>query len=226
VFAHLFAFLLSILSSLVAWLLTVKVGDSFKQKPRSRIVLTFAVFVLVFIVLTTLQTVTEQVPQEQSAVKPMPTPLAATKKVPEPRREHASKSDEPKKKAVNDIAADAHGEFTTESYKFIVNSIQRHGATATVSVTLESLSNKEIYFTIMRDPCYLVDENGDRWTLDGHDPARFIEAGSPIEPETKIKSKFSFTALDSNMGSQFTLVCTEVNPKYGRKIVVRRLSFL
>jgi hypothetical protein len=215
-------FLLSVLSSVVAWLLTIKAGDSFKHKSWSRILFILAVFGFVFVVLTVLQSVTEQPPQQQSpaTLGPVTTAKNATVRRPEP----APKKVEPRNpvKYVGDSAA-TPGEFTTESYKFTVDSFQRNGTTATASVTLESLSNREIYFTIMRD-CYLVDENGERWTMEGYDPARFIEGGTSIVPRTKIKSKFSFIALDSTAGSQFTLICAEASPRYGRKIVIRGLA--
>jgi hypothetical protein len=222
VFSHLLTFLLSVLSSVVAWLLTVKAGDSFKHKSWSRILLILAVFGFVFVVLTVLQNVTAQPPQQQSpaTLGPVTTAKNATVRRPEP----APKKVEPRNpvKYVGDSAA-TPGEFTTESYKLTVDSFQRSGATAITSVTLESLSNREIYFTIMRD-CYLVDENGERWTMEGYDPARFIEGGTSIVPRTKIKSKFSFIALDSTAGSQFTLICAEASPRYGRKIVIRGLA--
>jgi len=209
---------------MIAWLLTVKAGDSFKQKPWPRIVLILVVFGFVFIILTALQTVTEQAPQQQSALKPTPTPFTAPKNIAESSRKREPKNAESEKQIIksSNISADAPGEFTTESYKFTVDSIQRHGTTATASVTLESLSNQEIYFTVTTD-CYLVDENGNRWTREGYDPARFISAGMSVVPHTKIKSKFSFIALDSAAGLEFTLICTESAPKYGRKIVLRGL---
>lgn len=229
--SQLLTFLLSILASLIAWLLTVKAGDSFKRKSWPRIVLILGVFSAVFLVLTELQR-----KNEHSTTVPGPTPTSTATAVPQPAGANSRRAVPTghapvqtaainNKSVENDVMDFEKGEFTTESYKFFVDSLRKYGASATASVTLLSLANKEIYFTIQRGSCYLVDENGERWIMDGHDPARFIEAGLFVIPDTKIKSKFAFTAKDSSTGVRFTLVCSEASPRYGRKIVVRGLEF-
>jgi hypothetical protein len=82
---------------------------------------------------------------------------------------------------------------------------------------------------------YLLDENGERWTLslpNRGEIERELEAGVRrpfrdgirLVPGTKAKDSLVFSATGSGQGTSFTLIGAEVAPQSRREIILRGLT--
>jgi hypothetical protein len=55
------------------------------------------------------------------------------------------------------------GTFVTASYRLSASAFRKDGNHITLSLTVESLSDKPIRFVVLTISCYLLDEDGNRW---------------------------------------------------------------
>jgi hypothetical protein len=116
------------------------------------------------------------------------------------------------------------GTFVTGSYRLNAGSFRKDGTHITLSLTLQSLSDKPFRFVVLTISCYLLDENGSRWNQENPDSAGFAWSGVEIDPGMKIKSNFSFVAKDTATGIDYNLICPESSPQQGRRITIPGIS--
>lgn len=134
------------------------------------------------------------------------------------------------KKPDTEVASGKLPTFETESYLVTAESIRRAANTINVTLTFKSLSDQTISLSWRGFPSeniYLLDENGEKWFLEGGDTAGVLwfpgYGSAELLPDTKLKTKIVFTAQGATTGTRFTLAATEGAPKSGRQITIRGL---
>jgi hypothetical protein len=116
------------------------------------------------------------------------------------------------------------GTFVTASYSLSAGTTRKDGERISLSLTLESLSDKPFRFVTLSVSCYLLDEDGNRWNQDTADSAGFAWSGVQIDPGMKVKSNFSFVAKDATTGTKYSLICPEASPQQGRRITIQGIT--
>jgi hypothetical protein len=110
--------------------------------------------------------------------------------------------------------------FVTAYYRLSAGAARKDGNHLTLSITAESLSDKPIRFVVQTISCYLLDENGNRWSQSDPDSAGFSWSGVELDPGTRLKSNFTFIAKDDDTGTRYSFICPEGSPQQGRRIVI------
>ncbi|MGA9799750.1 MAG: hypothetical protein WBQ68_12135 [Terriglobales bacterium] len=114
------------------------------------------------------------------------------------------------------------GLFETEAYTITTESLQKVADTANLVITVEPVGDQPPGFYVF--DCYLLDESGERWNMQGADSAGFANTRTPLIPGTKVRSEFHFVAKGSTSGTRFTFICSENITRPIRQIVVPGIS--
>lgn len=119
--------------------------------------------------------------------------------------------------------------FETESYRVTVGAVRRTGNSLTLTLTFESLSDDKVMLSWDGySGTYILDENGERWNLEGRDSAGVLwfpgYGPATLLPGTKIKTKFVFAPRGQSTGTRFTLAANEGQPKAGRQVLIRGIK--
>lgn len=115
--------------------------------------------------------------------------------------------------------------FETESYKVTVESMRRTASSIALTLVFESLSDRKTRLSWNGNATYLLDENGERWDLDGRDSAGVVwrpgHGPATLLPGTKIKTRLLFLPRGQATGTRFTLASSEGQPRNDRQVLIR-----
>jgi hypothetical protein len=111
--------------------------------------------------------------------------------------------------------------FITDSYTMRADYIHKTGSYATLPLTVDITAAKTYAFMVRG--CYATDENGIRWDQKDEMENRLTWGGVDMVPNTRHRSDLKMATTDSNVGTMFTLICTEAYPQGGRHIVLYRI---
>ena len=101
-------------------------------------------------------------------------------------------------------------EFVTNAFRLVANKAERVGSDLTITVTLEAVSDQTV--PIYCYNCYVLDENGERWDVQGADSGHFMQDTVRLVPGTKFKSRFLFAAKGVSSGSKYSFICLQNKP--------------
>lgn len=123
--------------------------------------------------------------------------------------------------------------FQTDSYRLTVESLHRKANNFTVTLIIESLSDKvtelrlggDSYYWEKNGP-YLIDEKSNKYILQDKDSEGVVNGSGnrlvELFPKTKLKTQLLF--FGSGNGTTFTFVTTEIAPVRGRPVLIKGLK--
>jgi hypothetical protein len=128
-------------------------------------------------------------------------------------------------------AAQERPTFQTDSYRVVVESVNRKANNYTVTLVFESLSDKVIKLQwgnsneLKTNAPYLVDERSNKYFLQNADSGNVVSCfgcgSAELLPRTKLKTQLLF--FGEGDGKTFTFMTTELSPGYRRSVAIKGL---
>jgi TolB-like protein len=115
-------------------------------------------------------------------------------------------------------------EVEAESYRLVVEGFDRRGGVIILTLVIVSTVDvvNEIFFDDDSRDTYLVDENGDRWVVQGSEPREMnpFRTRTDLIPGTRVRTILSFASERAETaGEEFTFVTREAGYR-GKRIVI------
>jgi hypothetical protein len=95
--------------------------------------------------------------------------------------------------------------FKNQFVKITIKSFKKTRDAIYMTVVYENTSGKELNFGIDKKDTFLTDENGERWDYKDNTAIKEFASYSKLLPNSKIVSKFTFTAKGKTGGKVFNL---------------------